>query len=69
MLNAAMLSKWHVHASGYANMLKSSGKVDIKAVWDDDTARGSAWAKEFGADFEPDLAKLLARRRYRGCFL
>ena len=61
MLNAAMLSKWHVHAPGYANMLKSSGKVDIKAVWDDDTARGSAWAKELGAEFEPDLAKLLAR--------
>ena len=61
MLNAAMLSKWHVHAQGYANELLRSGKVAIKAVWDDDIDRGSAWAKELGADFEPELAKLLAR--------
>ena len=55
MLNAAMLSKWHVHAGGYANELKKSGKVAIKAVWDDNVERGSEWAKEIGADFEPDL--------------
>ena len=61
MLNAAMLSKWHVHAGGYANELRKSGKVAIKAVWDDNVERGSAWAKELGADFEPDLSKLLAR--------
>lgn len=61
MLNSAMLSKWHVHASGYANTLKNSGKVNIKAVWDDDIARGSAWAAELGAEFEPDLQKLLSR--------
>ena len=41
MLNAAMLSKWHVHAGGYANELKKSGKVDIKVVWDDNVERGS----------------------------
>ena len=61
MLKVAMLSKWHVHAAGYANMLKGTGKVEITAVWDDDIARGEAWAKELGADFEPDLDKLLAR--------
>ncbi len=61
MLNVAMLSKWHVHADGYAKTLLETGKVAIKAVWDDDVARGSAWATKLGADFEPDLAKLLAR--------
>ena len=61
MLKVAMLSKWHVHAAGYANMLKDTSKVEITAVWDDDIARGEAWAKELGADFEPDLDKLLAR--------
>lgn len=61
MLKVAMLSKWHVHAAGYANMLKGTGKVEITAVWDDDIARGEAWAKELGADFEPDLDRLLAR--------
>ncbi len=61
MLKAAMLSKWHVHAGGYANQLKNSGKVEIKAVWDDDVKRGADWAAELGCDFEPDLDKLLAR--------
>lgn len=61
MLNVAMLSKWHVHAGGYANELKKSGKVDIKAVWDDNIERGSKWASDIGAEFEPDLAKLLSR--------
>lgn len=61
MLKAAMLSKWHVHAAGYANELKKSGKVEIKAVWDDDMERGSKWAAELGAEFEANLAGLLAR--------
>ncbi len=61
MLNVAMLSKWHVHAEGYANYLLELGNVNITAVWDDDAERGSAWAKSLGADYEPDLDKLLAR--------
>ncbi|MBE6611973.1 MAG: Gfo/Idh/MocA family oxidoreductase [Ruminococcaceae bacterium] len=69
MLNAAMLSKWHVHAPGYANQLKNSGKVDIKAVWDDNIERGSKWAAELGAEFEPDLAKLLAREDIEAVFV
>ena len=55
MFKVAMLSKWHVHAGGYANMIKGSGKAEIAAVWDDDKARGEAWAKELGAEFIPDL--------------
>ena len=46
MLKVAMLSKWHVHAGGYASQLKNSGKVEIVAVWDDDKERGENWAKE-----------------------
>ena len=65
MLNAAMLSKWHVHAGGYANELKKSGKVDIKVVWDDDVERGSKWAAELGCEFEPDLSKVLRARGHR----
>ncbi len=61
MLNVAMLSKWHVHAGGYANEVNGSGKAKVVAVWDDDAARGSAWASELGCDFVPDLAALLAR--------
>lgn len=61
MVKVAMLSKWHVHAGGYAGQLKHSGKVDIVAVWDDNTARGEAWAKELGCEFIADLDALLAR--------
>ena len=49
MVRVAMLSKWHVHAGGYAGMVKGSGKAEIVAVWDDDVPRGEAWAKELGA--------------------
>ena len=56
-----MLSKWHVHASGYASQLKNSGKVEIKAVWDDNAERGENWAKELGCEFVPCLDTLLAR--------
>ena len=61
MLKVAMLSKWHVHAGGYAGQLKGSGKVDIVAVWDDNKERGEAWAKELGCEFVPCLDTLLAR--------
>lgn len=61
MLSVAMLSKWHVHASGYASQLKNSGKVEIKAVWDDNAERGENWAKELGCEFVPCLDTLLAR--------
>ena len=60
MLNIAMLSKWHVHAGGYANEAKKSGH-NIPVVWDEDDKRGSDWAKELGCDYEKDLAKVLAR--------
>ncbi len=61
MLRVAMLSRWHVHASGYASELKSIPGVAITAVWDEEEEKGRQWAKELGVDFEPDLKKLLAR--------
>ena len=61
MLRVAMLSKWHVHAAGYAREFLSSGKAEINAVWDEKADRGEEWAKELGCDFESDLDKLLAR--------
>ncbi len=61
MLRVAMLSKWHVHAEGYARTILATGKAEITAVWDDDCERGKEWAGRLGADFEADLDKLLAR--------
>lgn len=61
MLKVAMLSKWHVHAGGYANEIQKSGKAEITAVWDDDKTRGAEWAKALGAEFVPCLDTLLKR--------
>jgi len=60
MLKVAMLSKWHVHASGYANELKKTGKVEIVGVWDDDEKRGKPWAEEVGCPFYKSLDDVLA---------
>ena len=66
MLKVAMLSKWHVHAGGYAKFLQSLGNVQITAVWDEEPERGRQWAVELGADFEEDLDALLRREDVEG---
>jgi len=60
MVNVLMLSKWHVHAEGYAKTVAEQPDARICMVWDDDAERGAAWAKALGVPFEPDLAKALA---------
>ena len=60
MINVAMLSKWHVHAGGYANEVKRLGH-NIPVIWDDDEKRGAEWAKELGCAYEKDLDKVLSR--------
>ena len=62
MLRVAMLSKWHVHAAGYARDIMSTGKAEIVAVWDENIQRGKDWAQNLNADFEADLDALLARK-------
>ena len=61
MLRIAMLSKWHVHAAGYARDFLKTGKAEITAVWDEKPERGEPWARELGCDFVADLDALLAR--------
>lgn len=61
MLRIAMLSKWHVHAAGYARNFIETGKAEIVAVWDEKPERGEPWAKELGCDFVADLDEILAR--------
>ena len=62
MLRVAMLSKWHVHAAGYARDIMSTGKAEIVAVWDENIQRGKDWAQNLNVDFEVDLDTLLARK-------
>lgn len=61
MIRVAMLSKWHVHAPDYARQVRASADAEIACVWDEDAARGQAWAEELGVEFVPDLSALLAR--------
>lgn len=61
MIRIAMLSKWHVHAAGYARQIQQSGDACVACVWDDDAERGRAWAAELGVDYCADLAQVLAR--------
>lgn len=60
MLSVAMLSRWHVHANDYARQANNHPDIRIAAVWDEDPARGRAWAEELGVTFYQDLAALLS---------
>ncbi len=66
MLKVAMLSGWHVHAKGYANAVNSFPDAKVTAVWDEEPARGKAWAAELKAPFEADLKKCVARDDVEG---
>jgi 1,5-anhydro-D-fructose reductase (1,5-anhydro-D-mannitol-forming) len=66
MFRVAMLSKWHVHAAGYAREVSAIPGVQIVAVWDEQPQRGAEWAKELDTEFEPDYHKLLARKDIDG---
>ncbi|GHV28145.1 dehydrogenase [Clostridia bacterium] len=61
MINVAMLSKWHVHAKGYAEHLSKIPDVSVRYVWDEESDRGLLFARDIGAIFEPQLPELLAR--------
>lgn len=61
MLRIALLSRWHVHASGYARFIAAQADACITCVWDEDRIRGIAWAEELSVPFEPDIDVLLAR--------
>ena len=59
MVKVLMLSKWHVHAVGYAKTVMEQPDAKITMVWDDDVKRGEDWARELGVPFESDLQKAL----------
>ena len=61
MLRFAMISKWHVHAQGYAKFIQEQPDDSITCVWDEDEALCAQCAKDMNVDFESDYDKLLAR--------
>jgi len=61
MLRFAMIGAWHVHARGYANTINRQEDACVSCVWDDDEARGGAWAQELGVPFFSDIDELLSK--------
>ncbi len=61
MLSVAFVSSWHVHTKDYARQIRESGKARIAAMWDEDSARGEAWARDNGVEYVRDYDALLAR--------
>lgn len=59
MIRTALLSRWHVHAGDYAQQAQEHPDLSIELVWDEDQARGKAWAEELGVRFEADLNHVL----------
>ncbi len=61
MLNIAVCSRWHPHASGYGRDFANHPECKVTVIWDEVPERGEKWAQELGCDFEPDFDKVLAR--------
>jgi len=61
MLKVAILSRWHVHADGYAKEFQARPDVKLTAMWDEEPEKGKVFAEKYGLAFEPNLDKLLAR--------
>jgi 1,5-anhydro-D-fructose reductase (1,5-anhydro-D-mannitol-forming) len=60
-IGVAVLGFWHVHAADYAQLAQAHPGTELVAVWDDDEDTGRAGARDFGVEYVPDLAALLAR--------
>lgn len=58
-LRVALLSRWHVHADDYAREAREIRDIEIVTVWDEDPARGRAWAEELGVPFGSELDHVL----------
>ncbi|WFR56284.1 Gfo/Idh/MocA family oxidoreductase [Anaerocolumna sp. AGMB13025] len=69
MFKVALISKWHVHAQGYAEIIKSFPDAEITCVWDEEPERGREWAMSLGVQFEEDMDKLLAREDVEGILI
>ncbi len=59
-MNFALISGWHVHAGEYFNRANRNPNSKVTAVWDEDPARGKAYAEKNGSKFYENYDELLA---------
>ncbi len=60
-LKVGVVSAAHVHAPSFVACFMAEPDAEVVGVWDDDAARGEAFAAARGLAFEPDLSALLSR--------
>ena len=48
MLKVAILGFWHVHATGYAEMIRDHPGTELVGVWDPDPVRGVEASERWG---------------------
>lgn len=60
-MKIALISGWHVHAGEYFHRIERNSDAQITAVWDDDLARGRAYAEKCGGTFYEDYDELLEK--------
>lgn len=61
MLKVAMISKWHVHAEGYARSFNKEADACVTCVWDENPERGREWAAQLEVPFVEKYDEVLAR--------
>lgn len=61
MIRIAFLSTAHIHAKVFLEEIaRGAGEGVTTVIWDEDGARGRRYAEQFGARFEPELARAIA---------
>lgn len=58
-MKIAIIGTWHVHTEGYTRDLLNNPKSEPVIVWDNDCARGKAFAEKMGLPFTDDLDSIL----------
>ena len=67
MANIAILSTAHIHTRSFIeNLTKATDGRRALVIWDDVADRGRRYAEQCGAEFEPDLKRVIRDRRVDG---
>ncbi len=59
-MKVAMLGTWHVHAAEYAESVNKDPRAELVAIWDADSEKGTAFAKEHGGKYVSDIKEILS---------
>src|SRR5258708_22591437 len=57
-IQVALVGAAHIHAPGFADILKQRKDVSVKSVWDHDAARAAKYASQLGGKVVSDLKQI-----------